>query len=152
SVRALMATEAMAVRQLESIVEEIDRDLRAARQIMRRPLEAEIARGGLTGPQTSAMRSLVLHDGMSLKDLSKQLGLAHSTVSGIVDRLEKQGFVERRADDSDRRVSKIHLTGRVRDYMRDQWPCLERHPLAEALRAATPAERKAVQEGVRTLR
>lgn len=45
--------------------------------------------------------------------------------------------MERRADHSDCRVSKIHVTGRVRDYMRNQRPYLERHPLAEARRAAT---------------
>jgi len=139
-------------RQIATMARELDRDLQAVRQILRRPVEAEVARGGLTGPQQSAMRVLVSSGGMSLKDLSKELGLAHSTVSGIVDRLEKQGLLERQTDEQDRRFSKVVASQEVRKFLRDTWPALEIHPLAEALRAATPAERQAIMDGVRTLR
>src|SRR6266849_18024 len=137
--------------QILAIATEIDRDLRAIRQILRQPLEAEIARGGLTGPQQSAMSVLVASGGMSLKDLSKELGLAHSTVSGIIDRLEKQGLVKRQAGQSDRRVTQIVPSEPVRKFVRETMPSLEMHPLAEALRAATPSERQHVREGVRIL-
>ncbi len=135
-----------------SIVKEIDDDLRAIRQILRRPVEADVERGGLTAPQQGAMRALIRSGSMSLKELSKELGLAHSTVSGIVDRLEKQGMVERKAEETDLRLSKIVVAEEVRTYLRDTWPALEMHPLAEALRAATPAERQEVLQGVRVLR
>jgi DNA-binding MarR family transcriptional regulator len=142
----------MPKQQIAPIAKEIDRDLRAIRQILRRPVEAEVARGGLTGPQQSAMRVLINSEGMSLKDLSKELGLAHSTVSGIVDRLEKQGMVKRKADKADLRLSKIVVSDQVREYLRDTWPALEAHPLAEALRAGTPSERQEILQGLRTLR
>ena len=35
-------------------------------------------------------------DGLSVKELSRRMGLSHSTVSGIVDRLERRGLVARR--------------------------------------------------------
>jgi DNA-binding MarR family transcriptional regulator len=142
----------MPKQQLLAIATEIDRELRAIRQILRQPLEAEIARGGLTGPQQSAMSVLVASGGMSLKHLSKELGLAHSTVSGIVDRLEKQGLVKREASQSDRRVTQIVPSDIVRKFVRETMPLLEMHPLAEALRAATPSERQQVRDGVRILR
>lgn len=142
----------MPKREVLKMAEEIDRDLRAIRQILRQPLEAEIARGALTGPQQSAMSVLVKSEGLSLKELSKQLGLAHSTVSGIVDRLEKQGLVERHADEADGRFSKLVVSDKVRKFLRETWPALEMHPLAEALTAATPKERRAVTEGVQVLR
>ena len=140
------------IRHNSNIATEIDRDLRAIRQILRQPLEADIARGGLTGPQQSVVGVLVASDGMSLKELSKQLGLAHSTVSGIVDRLEKQGLVERQPDPADGRVTRIVASDTVGKYVRETMPSLEMRPLAEALRAATPSERRRVIEGVRTLR
>src|SRR5579872_4091151 len=93
-------------RDLERMAEEIDRDLRAIRQILRRPVEAEIARGGLTGPQQSAMSVLVKSQGLSLKALSKELGLAHSTFWGMVDGLVKQGLGERKTDKSEGGLSK----------------------------------------------
>jgi DNA-binding MarR family transcriptional regulator len=130
----------------------VERDLRAVRQLLRKPLDAMIAQGGLTGPQQAAMGVLVKSDGLSLKELSRELGLAHSTVSGIVDRLEKRGMVERKTDGADLRVSRIVPTRQVRQFVRETMPELERHPLTEALAEATEAERKAVAEGIGTLR
>jgi DNA-binding MarR family transcriptional regulator len=143
---------AVAKKNIPAIASEIDRDLRAVRLILRRPLEAEIARGGLTGPQQSAMSVVVASGGLSLKDLSRELGLAHSTVSGIVDRLEKRGMVERRPDPADRRITKIVAAVVVQEFVRETMPTLEMHPLAEALRAASPSERDKARRGVRILR
>ena len=142
----------MLKQQLPAIAAEIDGDLRAVRQILRRPVEAEIARGQLTAPQQGAMAVLFRSDGLSLKKLSKELGLAHSTVSGIVDRLAKRGFVKRHAGDTDRRITKIAVADHVREYMRSTWLSLELNPLTQALRAATPSERQQVLQGIRTLR
>ena len=134
------------------VAAEIERDLRAVRQLLRKPVDALIAQGGLTGPQQAAMGALVKAGGMSLKELSRELGLAHSTVSGIVDRLAKRGMVERQAQDGDGRVSRIVPSGEVREFLREKWPALERHPLVEALAGATEAERQAAAEGMRMLR
>jgi DNA-binding MarR family transcriptional regulator len=142
----------MAKPNIVTMARDVDRDLRAIRQFLRRPLEAVIAVGGLTGPQQSAMDALVRSDGLSLKELSAQLGLAHSTVSGIVDRLEKRGLVARRADDRDQRATRITVTQQVRDWVRDTMPALGIQPLDRALRSATPAERQTITDGIRVLR
>ena len=142
----------MAKHDLIVLAEAIDRDLRAIREGVRRPLEAEIARGNLTGPQQSVIRALFKSDGMSLKDLSGHLGLAHSTVSGIVDRLQERGLVERRADEADKRFTRIVVTPTVRDFVRDTLPKLSLHPLAEALSRANAAQRRAISNGLKTLR
>ena len=134
------------------LAQEIDQHLRAIRQALRRPVEAEFTKGGLTGPQRSVMQVLVHSGGLSLKDLSGQVGLAHSTVSGIVDRLERQGLVERHTDVRDRRVTKIDASARVRNFIQNTLPALEIHPIEEALSRAKPAERAAILEGLRTLR
>jgi DNA-binding MarR family transcriptional regulator len=137
---------------LTGMAEAIDRNLRAIRERIRRPLEAAIAGGNLTGPQQSVMHALVQSDGLSLKELSAHLGLAHSTVSGIVDRLQERGLIERRANETDRRVTRIVVTQPVRDFVRDTMPRLTIHPLAEALARADAAQRRAIVEGLKTLR
>ena len=137
---------------MSQIAQELDRELRAIRQIVRRPVEQVVARGELTGPQFSAMRALARSEGMSLKELSAHLGLAHSTVSGVVDRLEKKGMVERKVDEKDQRFSRIVVSKVVREYLKNEWPKLEVNPLAEALRNASPRDREAVIAGVRKLR
>lgn len=142
----------MARRELLQMAEEINEHLSRVRQLLRKPLETEWARGGLTGPQRSVMQALVQSKGMSLKDLSRSMGLAHSTVSGIVDRLERRGLVERRSNDQDRRFSMIVASKMVRDYVHLKLPAITIHPLVEALKRAKAPERAAILTGVRALR
>lgn len=140
------------VRDLASQVERMESDLGAIRRALRKPLEAEVAQGGLTVPQKAVMQVVVRHYGISLKDLSGQLSLAHSTVSGIVDRLEKRGLIDRRASEVDGRVSCIFPSSVVASFVRDQIPALTRGPLQTALHRAAPAERDQIERALRRLR
>ncbi|MGA8443100.1 MAG: MarR family transcriptional regulator [Candidatus Sulfotelmatobacter sp.] len=137
---------------LAELAQQIEADLRAIRQTMRKPLAVAIARGELTAPQLSIMQILIRSDGLTLKDLSRQAALAHSTVSGIVDRLEKRGMVIRQPDSEDGRCTRIAVTAAVSNFVRDKLPELTVRPLVEGLRRATPAQRRKVSEGLRTLR
>lgn len=130
----------------------LEKDLSGIRRAMRRPLDAEVAKGELTAPQTAVMREVVRHEGVSLRDLSRVVSLAHSTVSGIVDRLEKRGFIERRPDPRDGRVSCIYPTSPVREFVRERLPALNRGPLLEALARATPEERAGIAAALHRLR
>lgn len=130
----------------------MERDLRAIRRTLHRPFEEEIAKGGLTVPQKAVMQVIVGRDGISLKDLSSAVSLAHSTVSGIVDRLEKRGMIERRPDPRDGRVSSIHASAPVTKFVREKIPELSRGPLAKALERATADERKRIGSALRRLR
>jgi DNA-binding MarR family transcriptional regulator len=130
----------------------MERDLGVIRRMLRKPLEAEVAKGGLTAPQVSVMQVVVRHDGISLKDLSQAVSLAHSTVSGIVDRLEKRGMIQRKPDRVDGRISRIHPTQVVTEFVRKEIPALTRGPLEAALRHTTAAERAAIGQALRRLR
>src|SRR5262249_28787877 len=88
---------------------------------------------------------------MTLTELSRSLGMSHSSASGIVDRLEARGLVRRTEDTRDRRRTSIAVTEGVRRYVRE----LEEGPsgrLARALAAATPVQRAAIGKGLRLLR
>jgi len=131
---------------------EAEEHLRFVREILRRPMEAEWARGGLTGPQRSVMHAVVHSDGLSLKELSRRVGLAHSTVSGIVGRLELRGLLERRVSETDARVTLILPGKLVLDYLRNRLPKIAILPLVKSLEKARPEERDAILHGLRTLR
>jgi len=77
---------------------DVVRLLREVRRYIEQPLDTAMRDSGLTMPQVSTLSVLFDRGPLSLKDLSRQLGLSHSTVSGIVDRLEKQGLVKRQTD------------------------------------------------------
>jgi DNA-binding MarR family transcriptional regulator len=132
--------------------EKMEQDLGAIRQALRRPLDAEVARGELTGPQTAVMREVIRSEGISLRHLSRAVNLAHSTVSGIVDRLEKRSLIERRPDPKDGRVSCIHPTTPVRRFVRERIPKLNRGPLLAALTRASEKERNSIGAALRRLR
>ena len=134
------------------MAQEIDLNLRELRRMLRKPLQEEVARASLTWPQRNAMQVLVHTDGLSLKELSKKMGLAHATVSGIVDRLEKRGLVERSRDSCDGRFTRIVVSHPVRESMTTKLRALMTDPLQEALCQATPSERSKIREGLRTLR
>lgn len=49
-------------------------------------------------------------DGLKVIELSKKAGLEPSTMTGLLDRMERDELVERTPDPDDRRVLRIHLT------------------------------------------
>ncbi|MBV9391815.1 MAG: MarR family transcriptional regulator [Ktedonobacteraceae bacterium] len=43
-------------------------------------------------------------------ELAQKTGVTRATISGLLDGLEKDGFIERRTDPQDRRTVQVHLT------------------------------------------
>ena len=65
---------------------------------------------GITGSQSMVLRSLLHNGPLSSADLSRKLYVTPSNITGVIDRLEKKGFVERIQKAGDRRISLITLT------------------------------------------
>lgn len=66
----------------------------------------------LSGQQAKAFHEL--RRPLSMGELAERLFCDASNVTGIVDRLESRGLVERQADPDDRRVRRLVLTGEGR--------------------------------------
>ncbi|MFY9941518.1 MAG: MarR family transcriptional regulator [Desulfobacterales bacterium] len=75
-------------------------------------------RYGLTSPQSGVLRALFTQGPLSSTELSRRLFVTPSNITGIIDRLEKKGLVERLPKARDRRVTMITLTpqGQVRSH------------------------------------
>lgn len=129
----------------------ISNQLRAIRKIIKHSADRDIAQSGLTVPQISVLKALSAQDGQSLKNLSNDLGLSHSTVSGIVDRLERNGLVKRQVDAQDKRITRIYLTGLVTDYLKHHATENQLEPLVNGLRRASESERSAIQDALNIL-
>lgn len=136
---------------LRALARHTELQLGVIQRSMRQRLQAEFARGNLTGPQRLVMSVLVRSQGLSLKQLSQAVSLAHSTVSGIVDRLVKQGLIERQPHSTDRRITLLAASEPVRKFMKTRMHELALHPLLEALRLASPAELQSITKGLDTL-
>jgi len=76
----------------------------------RRLTKDEAQKVGLTGPQLSVAKLLEQLGDLSLSELSERINAQNSTVTGIVDRMEREGLVDRKRSAEDRRVIHIRLT------------------------------------------
>ncbi|MDV6333108.1 MarR family transcriptional regulator [Asticcacaulis sp. 201] len=65
---------------------------------------------GLTYPQYLVMLLLWEQDGRSVNELGQPLQLDSGTLTPLLKRMEKGGFVTRQRDARDERVTRIHLT------------------------------------------
>jgi DNA-binding MarR family transcriptional regulator len=67
---------------------------------------------GLTGSQLLVLKILEPVGQLSLSALSERIRAKNSTVTGIIDRMERDGLVSRRRSEEDRRVVFLELTGK----------------------------------------
>lgn len=104
----------------------------------------------ITGPQIMVMGILSNKDNMKISELSSTIGLSNSTVSGIIDRLEKQGLVERARSVKDRRVVYVSLTPLAKNMAHKRFEKLEKN-LEDILKSASTDEVEIIIKGFETL-
>jgi len=67
---------------------------------------------GVTGPQRLVLRIVGRTPGIAASEIATSLDLHPSTLTGILSRLEKRGYLVRDVDPSDRRRARFRLTPR----------------------------------------
>lgn len=65
---------------------------------------------GLTGPQLVVLKELAGQNHSPTGALADRVSLSHATVTGIVDRLQRRGLVERSRSATDRRQMVVSVT------------------------------------------
>ena len=89
---------------------------------------------GLHQGQPYVLELLWQEDGRTHTDLCEQLHVSAATISNTIKRMEKAGFVERRADPEDERVSRVYLTQaghEVQHEVKRLWQVFEAQALAD---------------------
>lgn len=100
-------------REFHQEIDVVMRVMRHAQAAVKSRFIQEVVPNRLTIVQFNALQHLHWYGrdaGMSVSELGEHLGLAHNTASGLVDRLERHGWVVRRKCEKDRRRSRIELT------------------------------------------
>jgi DNA-binding MarR family transcriptional regulator len=83
---------------------------------------------GLYRGQPPMLFALWEQEGLTHSELATRLRVQPATITKMIRRMERAGFVERRSDPEDQRVSRVHLTdaGRsIRDRVEQVWRALE---------------------------
>lgn len=73
--------------------------------------QARTVAGGVTAVQAGLLFFLGKNDGALTSEAAAALDLKAPGMSGLVDRVERAGLVERHSDELDRRASRLWLTG-----------------------------------------
>lgn len=84
-------------------------------RLMRWEFERKAQNTGLTRSQWRLLLHLARDDGMQQKQLVRILDVTAITLTGLLDRLERDGWIQRRDDHTDRRAKRVYLTARVKD-------------------------------------
>lgn len=111
-----------------------------------RKLNARLAQEGITFPQYSVILALGRHGPMQMNRLGEFMLVAPANVTGLIDRMERKGYVRRRRDPEDRRLYVVELTdlgakifrsisSRFRQYARGLSSSLTDEELKSALEA-----------------
>lgn len=88
------------------------------KQIQGRVFEKLLAAHGISefnGAQGRILFVLWEQDDITISELSEKTGLAKTTLTAMLDRLEKMGHIQRTSDPADRRALKIVLTSEARE-------------------------------------
>lgn len=133
--------------------EEVDRLgflLHDASRLMRKRFEQLAGRHGLSSAQWRLLVRVFKEEGVAQARLAELLEIEPISVSRLIDRMVDGGWIERRVDDSDRRVRQIFLTehsrkifGEMRGVAAQVFDC--------ALTGLSPEERKATLHGLSTI-
>jgi DNA-binding MarR family transcriptional regulator len=107
----------------------------------RRLSKDEATRHGITPTQLSVLKLLHEIGDLSLGTLSREIRAHNSTVTGIVDRMESAGLVERARSDEDRRVWIIRLSPQGRK-LAERARVSPWDTLRDALSALSPADQE----------
>jgi MarR family transcriptional regulator for hemolysin len=80
-------------------------------QVLRRRFEERVRAAGidLSRPQYRVLIMIDRNSGITQARLAEMLDVEKMTVTGLLDRMEKRGWVERRRDPNDRRAYSLHL-------------------------------------------
>lgn len=80
---------------------------------------------GLTRAQWLVLTRLYRRPGASQTELADMLEIDRASAGRMIDRMQKNGWVERRADSEDRRINRLYLTADARRAHKDMWAIAE---------------------------
>jgi DNA-binding MarR family transcriptional regulator len=139
----------MAARKQVQLVNLADRLHSSAIHLLRR-LRGQDAAAGLSAPRLSALSVIVYAGPIRMSDLATAEQVRLPTISRLVSDLEREGYVERLADETDGRVQRVQATHAGRALL-DAGRARRVRELAGALAALTPAEQRTLADAATLL-
>jgi len=112
-------------------------------RLMRKQFDRRAIRFDLTRAQWRALKRVHHGEGITQNELAEFLEMEPIAVGRVIDRLQKAGFIERRADPRDRRVWRLHLLPKAHAVV-DDMEQIASELLRQAQRGVSAAEMKSM--------
>ena len=128
-------------------VTKIERLLRHVAFIIKKRGRDILVDFGITSPQFNALLTLSDHPNITMGDLCEKLFLACSTATDLIDRMEKNGFLERARDSQDRRVIRLSISEKGRDVINEVIAARQRY-VASILEKLTDEETEQLRDSL----
>lgn len=68
---------------------------------------------GITITQSKVIFTLYLHSGLTQRELADKIGVESPTLVPIIDKMEDDGYVQRKLDPQDRRIKRVYTTSKT---------------------------------------
>lgn len=95
---------------IEQVMADIPQAITQAARSMRTVLSRNLLDAGLYAGQDGVMLALAAEEGLTPGGLAQRLGVKAPTMTRTIGRMEAQGFLIRKADGADQRLTKVFLT------------------------------------------
>lgn len=112
-------------------------------RMMRAAFDRRVQRIGLTRSQWLVLSLLYRRPGVSQSELADMLEVERPTAGRMIDRLERKGWVTRRADAGDRRVKRLYLTAEA-EGVQAEMGHIAAETVDDAMASLAPGERLAL--------
>ena len=124
-------------------------------RLVRAYADKRAARYGITRAQWAVLARIERNEGMKQSELAEQMEMQPITLTRLIDRLCDAGWIERRGDETDRRVNRLYLRKAARPLLA-KLGGLRSELTATALEGINPADAhrllsqlEAIKENVR---
>lgn len=97
-------------------------------KLIRKSFNEALAEQGLFSGQQDILFAITQNEGITLSDLAGALGVASATASVSVKRMEKAGFIKKKADKNDARIIRLYPTEKAKkapDKIKEHMDALE---------------------------
>src|SRR5579862_2536845 len=118
---------------------------------MRTAFDRRVRGLGLTRSQWLVINRLHRRPGATQSELAEMLEVEKATAGRLVDRMEKKGWVVRRADAADRRVNRLHLTAEA-ELLQVRLAQIADRTVDDALALLSARERERFSESMRRVK
>ncbi len=150
-VRADMIVHVVRTMNVDPTIDTIIADFRATMSELKCASSERLLRLGMSMAQLNIMYTLHRHGEMTMSHLADVLNVSFSSATGLIDRMEERGFIERIRVPEDRRIVVVRLTA-AGEALLEEVDALSGDLLRQVLVGLEPAQLDGMAQAIADLR